>query len=188
MTKPTKWHCAQWRQISLGIHPVWSVFAVHMKKAWVSYPLSAQWRLIRLGRCPGWSESWADVQADLSLRWAHMPFCRFCHALAHFISVSPNSILKSCNYGPHSCIVLLRKNSLGFTMPFFMDSGLPLIFCFKIPWLFHDFSLTFHHFPDIFNRSSLPPNVPRWPFYFINYWTTRPLFSLLFKHGLKFKE
>ena len=25
----------------------------------------------------------ADAQADLSLRWAHMPFCRFCHALAH---------------------------------------------------------------------------------------------------------
>ena len=24
------------------------------------------------------------VQADLSLCWAHMSFCRFCHALAHF--------------------------------------------------------------------------------------------------------
>ena len=50
-------------QISLGIRPVWSVFAVRMKKAWVlSYPLSAQRRL--------WSD-WADAQADLSLRWAH---------------------------------------------------------------------------------------------------------------------
>ena len=29
-----------------------------------------------------WSD-WADAQADLSLRWAHMPFCRFCRALAH---------------------------------------------------------------------------------------------------------
>ena len=47
-------------QISLGIRPVWSVFAVRMKKAWVlSYQLSAQWRL--------WSD-WADAQADLSLR------------------------------------------------------------------------------------------------------------------------
>ena len=50
-------------QISLGIRPVWSVFAVRMKKAWtLSYPLSAQRRL--------WSD-WADAQADLSLRWAH---------------------------------------------------------------------------------------------------------------------
>ena len=55
--------------ISLGIHPVWSVFAVRMKKAWVlSYPLSAQRRL--------WSD-WADAQADLSLRWAHSLFVGF---------------------------------------------------------------------------------------------------------------
>ena len=25
---------------------------------------------------------WADAQADLSLRWAHMPFCWFCHEAA----------------------------------------------------------------------------------------------------------
>ena len=49
------------------------VFAVRMKNAWVlSYPLSAQRRL--------WSD-WANAQADLSLRRAHMLFCRFCHAL-----------------------------------------------------------------------------------------------------------
>ena len=42
MTKPTKWHVRPAKaQISLGINPVWSVFAVCMKKAWVlSYPLS----------------------------------------------------------------------------------------------------------------------------------------------------
>ena len=56
-------------QISLGIRPVWSVFAVRMKKAWVlSYPLSAQRRL--------WSD-WADAQADPSLRWAHSHFVGF---------------------------------------------------------------------------------------------------------------
>ena len=45
--------CTQRR---LSIRPVWSVFAVRMKKPWVlSYPLSTQWRLIRLGGCPGWS-------------------------------------------------------------------------------------------------------------------------------------
>ena len=45
------------------------VFAVRTKKAWVlSYLLSAQRRL--------WSD-WADVQADLSLRWAHSHFVGF---------------------------------------------------------------------------------------------------------------
>ena len=45
------------------------VFAVPMKKAWVlSYPLSAQRRL---------GLDWAESQADLSLRWAHMPFVGF---------------------------------------------------------------------------------------------------------------
>ena len=45
------------------------VFAVCIKKAWVlSYPLSIQQRL--------WSD-WADAQADLSLRWAHIHFVGF---------------------------------------------------------------------------------------------------------------
>ena len=51
------------------------VFTVRMKKPWVfSYPLSGQ-RIL-------WSD-WADVHADMGIRWAHMPFCWFCHALAH---------------------------------------------------------------------------------------------------------
>ena len=51
------------------------VFAVRMKKAKVlSYPLSAKRSL--------WSD-WADAQADLSLRWAHMSVCWFCHEAAH---------------------------------------------------------------------------------------------------------
>ena len=50
------------------------VFAVCMKKAQVlSYPLSTQRSL--------WSD-WADAQADLSLRWVHMSFCWYCHAVA----------------------------------------------------------------------------------------------------------
>ena len=28
---------------------------------------------------------WADVQADRSLHWAHMPFCWFCHEVAHMV-------------------------------------------------------------------------------------------------------
>ena len=53
------------------------VFAVYMKKTWVlSYPLSAQRRLC---------SDWADAQADLSLCWAHMPFCWFCHVAAQVL-------------------------------------------------------------------------------------------------------
>ena len=45
-----------------------------MTKPWVlSYPFSAQRRLL---------SDWADAQADLSLRWAHMSFCWFCHVAA----------------------------------------------------------------------------------------------------------
>ena len=33
-----------------------------------------------------WSDC-ADAQADLSLRWPHKSYCRFCRALAHFCSM-----------------------------------------------------------------------------------------------------
>ena len=76
MTKPTKWLCSVKTQISLGFRPVWSVFAVRMKKPWVlSYPLSAQQRLIRLFGFPGWSESSLGAHS----------FCWFCHKAAHLI-------------------------------------------------------------------------------------------------------
>ena len=71
--------CAK-AQISLGIRPLTRVFAVRMKKVWVlSYSLNVQRRL--------WSD-WADAQADLSLRWAHMPCCWFCRTLAIFIFIA----------------------------------------------------------------------------------------------------
>ena len=55
------------------------VFAVRMMKAWVlSYPLSTQRGL--------WSD-WADSQADLSLCWAHMRYCWFCHVAAHILLI-----------------------------------------------------------------------------------------------------
>ena len=66
------------------------VFTVHMKKAWVlSYPLSAQQRL--------WSD-WVDAQADLSLHWAHMPFCWFCHEVAQFF-VPCHDKISICHMG-----------------------------------------------------------------------------------------
>ena len=59
MTKPTKWTvCPAETPISLGIHPVWSVFTVRpMGSQRTKLSSCGQWRLIRLGLCPGWSES-----------------------------------------------------------------------------------------------------------------------------------
>ena len=66
-------------------------FAVRMKKARVlSYPLSAQRRL--------WSD-WVDAQADLSLRWEHMPLSWFCHVAANLLLIYPgNTIVKFALY------------------------------------------------------------------------------------------
>ena len=49
MTKPTKWLCTQRR----------------LRSAWFLHVDSGEW------------SDWADAQADLSLCWAHMPFCCF---------------------------------------------------------------------------------------------------------------
>ena len=71
------------------------VFAVHLKKARIlSYPLSAQQRL--------WSD-WANAQADLSLRWAHMPFCWFCHDAAQMYL----QILDKRQFSPSSFVLWL---------------------------------------------------------------------------------
>ena len=65
-------------QISLGIRPVWSVFSVRMKKAWIlSYPLSAQRRL---------RSAWAS-RSSLGAR----SFCWFCHEVAHISLLATES-------------------------------------------------------------------------------------------------
>ena len=77
--KTNKMACAPNEDSDQPGHPpsLIRVFAVRMWKAWVlSYPLSTQRRL--------WSD-WADAQADLSLRWAHMPFRWFCHDAAQIL-------------------------------------------------------------------------------------------------------
>ena len=74
--KTNKMACAPSEDSDQPGHPpgIIRVFAVSMKKAWVlSYPLTAQRRL--------WSDC-TDTQADQSIRWAHMPFCWFCHKAA----------------------------------------------------------------------------------------------------------
>ena len=84
--KTNKMACAPSKDSDQPGHPpsLSRVFVVRMKKAWVlSYPLSAQRRLC---------SDWADAQADLSLRWAHMPFCWFRHDTAQFCSWHPTNI------------------------------------------------------------------------------------------------
>ena len=75
MTKPTKWLCAQRR---LSIHPVWSKSSLCVQ--WVDKDPS-----FLHADNEDWSD-WAGAQADLSLRWAHMPFCRFSHEAAHLFN------------------------------------------------------------------------------------------------------
>ena len=81
--------CA-WENLQKGMCTQW-----RLRSAWASAQadqssLSA-WRKLgslatHWAHSEDWSD-WADVQADLSLRWVHMQFWRFCHALAHSLSV-----------------------------------------------------------------------------------------------------
>ena len=110
MTKPTKWHVRPAKtQISLGFRPVWSE---SLLSAWGKLgSLATYWvhsedsdltgrkpRLIwvfagRTCHFVGFVMRWlkrvwfffytSATQADLSLRWVHMPFCWFCYALVH---------------------------------------------------------------------------------------------------------
>ena len=65
ITKLTKWHVRPAKTlISLGIRPVWSE---SLLSAWRNIgPLTTYW-----AHSEDWSDL-ADVQADLSLRWAHV--------------------------------------------------------------------------------------------------------------------
>ena len=65
------------------------VFAVHSVGSWgPKLPSCGQPRL--------WSD-WAHAQADLSLRWARMPFCWFCHDAAQLSFQIKGSIIKPEN-------------------------------------------------------------------------------------------
>ena len=81
MTKPTKWHVRPAKtQISLDIRPVCSESS-----------LGAQWvaNIQSFLHADGedWSD-WADAETDLSLRWAHMPFCWFCREAVYLSKVA----------------------------------------------------------------------------------------------------
>ena len=76
--KTNKMACNQSDQSSACICPVWSVFAVCIKKARVlSYLLHSN----------DSDQTGGDTQADLSLCWTHRSFCWFCHEATHFICI-----------------------------------------------------------------------------------------------------
>ena len=94
--KTSKMACAPTEGSDQPGHPpsLIRVFAVCMKKAWVlSYPLSGQRRLIRLGGCPGW----------LSLCWAHMLFCWFCHEVAQISHLMRKGTAAFCSLKSFKC-------------------------------------------------------------------------------------
>ena len=80
--KTNKVACASSEDSDQPGHPpsLIRVFALHMKKACVlSYPLSAQLRLL---------SDWEDVQADMSLRWAHSHFVGFDKRRLKYVSIN----------------------------------------------------------------------------------------------------
>ena len=100
MTKPIKWHVRPGKtQITLGIHPVWSESSL---SAWRNIGfLASNW---------AHSEDWSDLevaQADLSLSWAHMTFCWFCHVVAHFLLVLFCLGLWSSHFGKRLLVTFL---------------------------------------------------------------------------------
>ena len=77
MTKPTKW----------SLSPVKTQ---RLRLAWASAQSDQSLCCAlntKLSSC-GQRRLWSDlghVQANLSLRWAHIPFCWLCHVAAHFV-------------------------------------------------------------------------------------------------------
>ena len=109
MTKPTRWLCAQWR-----LRSAWaSAQSDQSLRCALSEKLRTQAFFKRTAKTDqtggmprliwvfagrtctdseDWSD-WADAQADLSLRWAHMPFCWFCHEAAQLVPCILNNIV-----------------------------------------------------------------------------------------------
>ena len=83
MTVPSE-DSDQTGRISLGIRPVWSVFAVHSRVAKEPSFLVSD--------SEDWSD-WADAQTDLSVRWAHNHFVRF--VMRRLILYKHNSFILS---------------------------------------------------------------------------------------------
>ena len=74
--KTKKWHVRPAKtQISPGIRPGWSESSLY------THRVAKDRSFFSFGERRLWPD-WTDAQADLSLRWAHMLFCLFCHEVA----------------------------------------------------------------------------------------------------------
>ena len=64
-----------------------------------------------------WS-NWVDAQTDLSLRWAHMPFCWFCHEAARFSITSLFHKICYDDLRPPHCTTpaVISMNSLWYAL------------------------------------------------------------------------
>ena len=84
MTKPTEWLCTQWR-----LRSAWASDQSLLCTQWVAKDLN-----FLHADSEDWSD-WADAQADLSLRWAHKPFCWFCHEAAQLFTYGKLSLMNA---------------------------------------------------------------------------------------------
>ena len=117
-------------QISLGICPVWSECSLSTWRKPGS--LDTYWV-----HSEDWSD-WADVQADLSLCWAHRSFYWFCHEAAHIfflLAYPPFAIQAKINWAASSEFVsssipswqILTAHAQSFR------GARDLAFCLKVP-------------------------------------------------------
>ena len=127
--KTYKMACVPSEDSDQPVHPpsLIRVFAVRSVGSWGLKLSSCRQRKL-------WSD-WADTQADLSLRWAHMPFCRFCHArLRSFFFYQVNSVV--CDMSKHA-----KRSVRQFCILLFLLTG--------IHWLtkqtFQDYLLSYMH-------------------------------------------
>ena len=119
--KTNKVACAPSKDSDQPGHPpsLIRVFAVRMKKVLiVSYPLGAKQRL--------WSD-WADAQADLSLRWAHMWISWFCHVAA---LIYTEAIFKNCLFAVPLPSIFWLGWQVGF-FPFLLLDNETIVFSNK---------------------------------------------------------
>ena len=114
MTKPTKWH----------VRPVWSESSLWAE--WVAKDPSFLHVHSEDSDQSVWMPrpDWVDAQADLSLRWPHMPFCCFCNEAAHIIT---RGWLLKC-YHPYGTLpwpVQLLRPPLSYPTHPTLPQGLP---------------------------------------------------------------
>ena len=119
---------------------IWSESSL---SAWkIHGPLATHWV-----HSEDWSDC-ADSQADLSLRWAHRPFCWFCPAPAHLVAYS-FSLMSTCD-----------SKLSAFSMDGHIIVSLMNFIYFKV-WLINRGKIEYHVCPGGHQRNELVTNMAR---------------------------